>query len=175
MLAFHAGRPVRLPRSSTRLGQGYVFCKLLTAIREAPMNAGWEGRIYPPGELIAAEELPDPAVVLECAGPQGGFKHGKRRETLWILWKLDREAGAWRELARATSLNWEWSLALRAPAMAALYPQPGLYDVLGRGVDVAERVAAAIDRELAGEPLPVRRNVWARLHDQSACRIAGFE
>jgi hypothetical protein len=163
---------IALPCSSTRLQKGNVSCRLLGSVnRYANYAFGFEGRLYQPGAHIPMAELPNPAVVLECAGPQGAYRRGKQRETLWILWRYDRGLSQWIELGRAPSLNWEWALTLREPAAKALETDGGFYDVIEKSSTLAAEIMAVIDAKLQPQREDLRVNVLASIYQTVACRM----
>ena len=111
-------------------------------------------------------------VALECAGPQGSFRRGKERPTLWILWRWER--GEWWEIARAQALNWAWAVILREPAILALRPtssDPTMADPTRRGREVTEELWRAIDASLIPELPEVRTFVLTSIYDRVAGRI----
>lgn len=163
---------VALPRSSSARGRSpCLFFRLLSAVEGTPYNTLFEGQIFKPGASIAAKELPDPAVLLECAGPVGS---GRARPTLWVLWRYDRRCSEWVEIARAQSLNWEWKLVLRQPAWRALHPHPGPVDSDRRGAQIEHELVHIIDAKISEEVRAVRLNVLSSLYDDLAGRIANF-
>lgn len=162
---------LRLPRTSTRLQRGWAHCRVLTGVQIKPYAEGFEGPILPPGSICPLSHFGSRPVVLECVGPVGPKPaRGKQREVLWILWSYDFERSDWKELARASAVNWEWAECLRAPAIAALYPEPDLIDVLHRGRVVSEEILELLRASLAKEPRPVQVNALAAL----AVRLAGL-
>ncbi len=165
---------IQLPRSSTRLQKPLAHVKLLTGIRTSnAFNADFEGKIYAPGSRIDRSELPPLPVLLECVGAIGTPGRGKKREILWVLWRLDQGMDAWVEIARAQSLNWEWALVLRQPAINAMNP-PKLIDVLQRGRELAEQAIRALDLSLELENADVRVNMLSAVYDQVAGRLAAL-
>jgi hypothetical protein len=146
--------------------------KLLTSIRTELGSFGpaFEGRILAPGSEIPTDELPDPAVILECAGAVWGADR-RRKETLWVLWKYDWQAEEWRELARAQAVNWEWILVLKGPAQEALHPTAGLVDLLKAGRELAEQIVEGIELKLEGQPRDLRKSVLSCVYQEVAGRI----
>jgi hypothetical protein len=131
----------------------------------------FEGPVFRPGAWISAEEFPEPAVLLECAGPVGS---GRRRPTLWVLWRYILASCEWVEIARAQSLNWEWKLVLREPAWMALHPGVGPVDPDWRGAQLEQELVQIIDAKLLDEVKAVRLSVLSSLYDDLAGRIANF-
>ncbi len=170
---------IRLPFTSNRNQKPFAHLKLLTEVSPCtlggPFSADFKGKIYAPGAVLDAEELPDPAVVLECVGPIGLAKSGKQREILWVLWRYERKLEEWIEIARAQSDNTDWSLALREPALRALHPRPELVDVTKKTVQIAERIMQVVDSEMDNEAdRKVKLKVLNSVYDQVAGRIAGI-
>lgn len=162
---------LRLPRTSTRLQRGWAHCRVLTGVQMKPYAEGFEGPILPAGSICPFSHFGSRPVVLECVGPIGTKPaRGKQREVLWILWSYDFERSGWKELARASAVNWEWAECLRAPAMAALHPEPDLIDVLHRGRVVSEEILELLRASLTKEPRPVQVNALAAL----SVRLAGL-
>jgi len=168
--AEQASRRIQLPRSSSRLAQGYAHCRVLTSVSQKPFGTGFEGQIYPAGAVVDRARLPAPLVVLECAGPVDPRRGHTRSPVLWILWEWTHER--WRELGRSTAVNWEWTLDLRAPAARALHPDRELFDVLRVGRDLAEGILEVIEGRLEGEREDLRRSCFSSLYDRLSARIA---
>lgn len=167
--------PIHLPRSS---GRGYsyrYFChlKLVTRVRLAGSGYGtdFEGRLLKPGAVVEAELLGEHPVIIECAGPQGEFRRGRRREYLWILWVLDWQTKTWSEAARSLAINFEWVVVLREPAWQALNPRPAVVDIQQRSQELAERLLREIDQVLDAEEKAVRISVLNSVYDRVAGRI----
>ena len=95
---------------------------------------------------------------------------GRQREILWLLWRW--EGDMWREISRASAVNWEWALVLKPVAERLLYPEPGLVDVLARGREVAANCCNYLYKQIEREAAAVRKHVWTSLYDQAAGRIA---
>jgi hypothetical protein len=166
-------RRVQLPASSSRSQRSYAHCKLISAIHSPNAgNACFDGKVFPPGAVIEARELPEHAVLVECVGPVKPGSGHKRYPVLWILWKYDWQREEWQELCRTMAVSWEWASLFRAPALAALYPRPKLYDLKERGAAVAGELVEQIRTRLESEPEPVQANVLASLYDRLAGRIA---
>ncbi len=165
--------PIPLPCTSTRSSYPYAHVKLLTRIGRMELaGAAFEGRILPPGKNLPAEELGKNPVALECAGPVGQPRIGRRRPVLWILWRYDWDASQWKEIARSTAVGWEWSLVLYEPAVRLLYPKPEQVDAVSRGRDLANALIDAIDERILHEAEPVKFAALTSVYDQVAGRIA---
>lgn len=132
---------VKLPRSA--LNRNCVtHIKLLDHVDEYAHYAfGFEGRFLRPGSSVPLAQLPDPCVLLECAGSLGRGKGSLR-----IIWRLDRARGEWIEVARAVSTDWSWSLALRPIALSEL--RGGVAAPAADVPAIAGRVVALLDLEL---------------------------
>jgi hypothetical protein len=88
------------------------------------------------------------------------------------LWRYDREEKRWHEIARAHSLNWDWAITLRDPAIRALQQRRDSgVDLAERGREVTEELLRAIDTALLPEPPEVRTLVLTTIYDQMAGRI----
>src|SRR3954465_13354686 len=112
---------VNLPRTSTRQQNPYdLYCKLISDVIPEPFGAClFDGKIFRPGALVELDNLPTPAVVIECTGPIGPYvnrRSERRRDYGYILWVLDRELLEWREIARAQAKDASWTAAIREPA-----------------------------------------------------------
>lgn len=166
---------IPLPNTSPQNRHCYSHVRLLTEVSPDACNAaGFGGRLLRCGERLSPEELGERPVVLECAGPQGTFKRGRHRLTLWILWRYDWQEKDWREIARAQSLNWDWAIILRDPAIRALQlsEKTGqLPDLAERGREVTEELLRAIDTALLVELPEVRTFVLVSIYDRMAGRI----
>src|SRR5579863_316120 len=163
---------IELPCTSTRPQKGIAFCKLLTRVeRDGSFALGFDGEIHKPGAALRRDELPERIVVLECAGPAGSYAQ-RKRETLWILWRYDKEESEWREIGRAAAASWEWAVVLRRPAYEALRAKPQLYDVLEMSRNVAAEIAELIHRRIEMEAEPHRVNILAAVHDRLCGEIA---
>jgi hypothetical protein len=132
---------------------------------------GWdfEGELLAPGAEIPAEQMPASGLVLECAGQVGlGWGH-RRRPMLYILWQ--HVAGEWRELARTSAVNRDWTVDLGPIAKRALDPpQPVLVDPAG----AAARVMTSVDHEIEKLDREAQRLVLLAIYDRVAARaVAG--
>jgi hypothetical protein len=169
---------VRIPSSASRKSP-CTYAKLLRRVRN-PACSGFdfEGEFFRPGVMVEERELrpsaewPVGAVLLECAGISKAVRmnrpHGDARsEYLYILWQYDPARHDWFELGRAISMNWDWAMDLAPIAMRAIGGRP--FDVGA----VADRIEAAIWRELEALPEDVRGRVAGVAHDWLAAAIAG--
>lgn len=165
---------IQLPRSSTRLQIPEVYCKLVTEITSpGPFGAClFEGKIHKPGETIETAALPRPAVVIECAGPQGGWQRGKKRPYLYLLWSFDFTRWEWAEVARAVGVGSEWTAVLREAAWRALHPQPQFMDVISRSRSVADELVEEIDKRLQAERPDVRASALHAIYERVTGRLA---
>lgn len=165
---------VRLPRSSTRQQNPYdLYCKVLTDIIPEPFGAAlFAGKIYKPGAVVELAALPDPAVVIECAGQIGAWQRGKRRDFQYILWTYDRQLDEWHELARAQAKDKTWTAGIREPAWLALHPRPELVDVIQRTRDITDEILELIDKRLRSELVEVRANALYTIYERVAGRIS---
>lgn len=166
---------IALPNTSPENRRNFTHVRLLTRVSPDAKNAaGFDGRLLPCGRRLPPEELGDHPVVLECAGPQGSFKPGRHRQTLWVLWRYDWPEKAWREIARAMSLDWGWAIILREPAIRALQVSDKsghLPDPVERGREVTEELLQTIDTTLLLEVPEVRTFVLTSIYDRMAGRI----
>jgi hypothetical protein len=99
---------------------------------------------------------------------------GQYRDVLWILWRYDWRLEQWAEIARAQSRDATWTYALREPALAALHPEPRLFDVEERAAEVAGAVMDQIDKVMVEEVQPVRQWALNAVYDRVAGRIASI-
>lgn len=162
---------IGLPRTATNR-QAVTYLKLIREVRRDPAWGGWEirGDLLQPGGRIPLEEIPEPGLLLECAGAEGAGWGHRRRPYVYLLWRLDRQAGQWRELARTATVNRDWTLDLGPIAKRELEPPgPVLIDPEG----AASRVMIALDRELEKLDLQAQRLVLLALYDRVAARAAG--
>lgn len=164
---------VRLPCTSTRTQRRWgAHVKVLERIHPTQHYMPFYGRIYRPGSSVWRCDLPERIVAIECAGPQGEARRGKKREVLWILWEFDEEKIYWRELTRALALSWEWTLIFREPAMQALHPETASQEILAaKSADLAAELIRSIDEKIEWESLEVRANVLSMLYAQVAGRL----
>ena len=171
-----AGQPItgtiRLPNTCPENRRLFTFCRVLTAVNPAAWNgAGFDGPVLEAGARISTEELRQHPIVIEHAGPQGTWKHKRNRESLYILWRYDWEAGGWKEIARATATNWSWAVVLRGPAILALEPRRNP-DPRDRAGIVLEEILGAIDSRLCPELPAVQTLVLCALYERVAGRLA---
>jgi hypothetical protein len=84
------GKKIKLPQSSSRRSLPYVFLTVVERILPQPGGLyAYDGKLYRPGGVIDLETLPRPAVAIECAGPVGAHRKGKRHQPYeYILWLL---------------------------------------------------------------------------------------
>jgi hypothetical protein len=149
-----------------------VFVNILSSVdRGADYGAGFTGKLVQPGGWISREDFPDPLVALECAGPQGEWRRGRQRDTLWILWRYDHEFGRWMEICRAQSSGWDWATAIRQPAWRALHPDAGLYDTIERTKALSSDIMGEITRLLKDETDDMRLTVLSKVHELVAGAI----
>ena len=168
-------RLCRIPRTATRRG-AVCYAKLLDRVEEAALDGfGFHGRFLKPGDTVPEAELFDRdsnPVLLEHTEVETARGARKLWESLYILWRYDREKGVWVELARAQGAAWDWAVSLREAARIAL-GRPS-WKVVPKVADACERIRALLDRELAALEPEQRRQVAASLHDQLAARaVAG--
>jgi len=151
----------------------YVYIKIVENIVPLPFGlCRFDGKIYKPGAVIAVETLPQPAVALECAGPVGVYRRGKRRDYQYLLWTLDPGHLQWRELARAQARDASWTVAVRELAWRALHPRPELIDLMERSADVSQQLIDEIDKRLRAEMPEVQANALYSVYEWIAGRIA---
>lgn len=149
-----------------------AHCKVLDAIRSKPLNTSFEGKVYKPGSVLPVELLGKYPVVIECAGRTGSYRTKHPTTYLWILWSWNWSRSEWSELARASAVNWEWSETLKEPAIAALNPNPQLYDALQRGQDLADQIMREIEQKLGIERQEIQVSVLTAVYDRVAGKIA---
>ena len=173
-IAGGVARLVRLPCSanSRRTAGLPVYVKVLVRVCRDRIWGGWsfEGATHRPASILPEENLADPGLALECCGPLPGGRGHNRAPTLYILWKYDRATGEWREIARAASVERDWTLDLGPIASRELKPpRPVLVDTEAS----ARRIMEAVEREL--EPLEFRAQglVIRALQDRLAAGMAG--
>jgi hypothetical protein len=165
---------IRLPNTSPQNHRQNTHVRMLTEVEpDAWSGAGFHGTLFQPGTRISRAELGEHPVLLEFAGPQGNWRQRHREsEGLWILWRWDRPAEEWREIARAVSRDWHWALVLREPAIRALHPREEDVDPCDRGREVSEQILASIESTLAPELPAVRKVVLCAVYDRMAGRLA---
>jgi len=167
-----APKRIALPRSSTRLQQNVAYIKIVTRIRtESWGGVAFDGTLYTPGRVVDLESLPRPLIAIECAGPIGAWRRGKRRETLYILWRFDVALQEWREIARAQAEDWRWSVALRDAAHQALHPRPELVDVIKQSRELADEILGLIDNRLRDAAPDVKTSALHAVYEEVAGRI----
>jgi hypothetical protein len=169
-IAGSAEPTLHLPRTAARRG-AVTYLKLIRRVTKDPTWGGFafEGELLPPGGVILETEIKGPGLLLECAGAEPGGRGHVRAPTLYLLWRYDRVAGQWREVARAASVGRDWTLDLGPIARRELEPpRPVLVDP----EVAADHVLAALDKELA----PLRREaqclVVRAVYDRFAARVA---
>lgn len=168
---------IRLPRSASR-SERDTFVKLLSFVDpEAQHGFGFEGKLLRPGaslspaELRPADHFPEIPIVLEyLPGPAHGRK---RRDQVYILWRLDWDTHEWREIARAVSESWHWASELRPIAVRALKEARSRHDLVALPDlhAIERRIAHFLDSELKPLDASDRVRVIAMLHDQLASKL----
>ncbi len=166
--AICAPNQVRLPRSATRRDTG-TWIKLLERVTDSPGGFGFEGKLLRPGETIPAGQLPEPAVLLECAGTEGRGRGHNRGDVRYIVWRWDRSARDWQELAQCSSVSGDWALALNGVALRALHPDDQVITPFDCEASV-DRILSFAESEMHGMQSRLRNRVLERLYG----RIAGF-
>lgn len=170
---------VKLPCSSPRNSRE-KFAKLLSHVDPQAEHAfGFEGRFLRPGATVTDAELrptdafPIVPILLEyMRGPSYGIPGRRRCDSIYILWRYERESNVWRELGRAVSFAWEWAMELRPLAVRALREaRGGQLELVWDLHAISVRIADLIDAELRSLDLPERRRVMGVLHDQFAARL----
>jgi hypothetical protein len=93
------GRKIKLPLSAERrLGLPYTFLTVVEEIIRLPAGlCRYAGKIYRPGALVPLEALPRPTIAIECAGPVGVYRRGRRHRsqalaTACFSWQWNRLA-----------------------------------------------------------------------------------
>jgi hypothetical protein len=129
----------------------------------------FEGQLLRPGSSHPIEEIPEPGVLLECAGPVGSGWGHRRRDVLYILWRFDRRRCEWREIARALAVTRDWTLDLGPIAQRELSsPRPVLIDpALAAG-----RVMAALAGEIELVDRQAQRLILLAVYDRVAGSLA---
>lgn len=170
---------VRLPCTSARTCP-LKYVKLLCRVDPGAEHAfGFEGHIYRPGatltdvELHPTPEYPATPIALEhMRGPAYGIPGHRRTDSIYILWRYDRETNAWRELGRAVSYAWEWAAELRPIAVRALREaRGGNLELMPDYPAIAGRIAEFLDGELKSLEVLDRQKVLGVIHDQFAARL----
>ena len=162
---------VRLPRTASSRGT-VTYLKLLDRVKRDSIWGGWrfEGRLLRPGGFIPAAEIQEPGLLLECAGVlPGGWGHS-RAPTLYLLWRWDRPAGRWRELARVASVGRDWTLDL-GPIARREFEPPG--PLLVDPEAAAGRLMAAFEQEIEALEFKARVLVLRAVQDRLAAGMAG--
>lgn len=161
-------RRVRIPRTSGRRND-VCWARLLWRVDRAlgrgeliPFHGRLVrcGRLVREAELWPAPEYPAAPILLESAGiALAGWGH-RRSQKLYILWRYERDTGAWREIARVVSAtaDWVWEMAPIArqaieeqraprpamePAAVRVSACQALEDLVGELADGEKRVALA--------------------------------
>jgi hypothetical protein len=171
---------VRLPCSAPLryLRDWSAWARLLTRVDPRAAYAfGFEGCLLKPGALVAKRELPEPAVLLECAGPVRRQSGHRRQPSLYVLWRYDRGAGQWVDVARTLAEAWEWAQDLRGPALRALGQGKASARPLERGQleRALERLEEALDAELAALPAAARGPFLAAFGERLLARLAASQ
>jgi hypothetical protein len=143
---------VRLPKTNPSRSAP-TFLKLIARIDVRAESAmGWQGEFLRPGAMITEKQLrpddryPWPPLLVESAGRLDPKAPKAERRSTWILWTYDPERKAFREIARANSFDWGWSMDLQPIALAHLRAHSeSRNDCMA---DRQARVAAAVDKEL---------------------------
>jgi hypothetical protein len=139
-------------------------------VRQDHTWGGWafEGDLVRPGSVVELDGLPEPAVVLECAGTDGAGQGHRRSGVVYVLWRLDRQAGEFRELARVVCENRDWTVDLGPIARRELAPsQPVLVDPKR----VCERICGVLDEEMDRLHRDAQRILLLALYDRLAARV----
>lgn len=170
---------IKLPCSSPRNSKS-SFAKLLSRVDpEATHGFGFEGTLWRPGatltdaEIRPGPEYPEIPIVLEYTpGPVYGIPGRRRRDSIYILWRYERDCDAWSELARAASVAWEWAIDLRPIAVRALREAHGTaIAVVDELPAVSRRIATFLDLEMQRLEQRDRQRLLAVLHDEFASRF----
>lgn len=172
---------VRIPRSSPR-SYRLDYAKILTSVDpDAEHAMGFVGQIVRPGTVVTAAQLwpdekaPRMPIVLESGwapGQEKKFGHN-RRDRLYILWRYNPERDEWTEVGKAQSVAWEWAIDLRPLAVRLMREARPAVEVMAINfLEVQDRIAALLERELTGLEDPDRWKVLGILHDQLAWRVA---
>ncbi len=170
---------VSLPCSSPRNCRE-KFLKLLSHVDpHAAHGFGFEGVFLRPGATVTDAQLrpgpeypPTPVALEYMRGSVHGIPGHRRAESIYILWRYDRDHGSWRELGRAVSFAWEWAVVLRPLAVRAMREARGTnVEIMPDLPAIAGRIAAVLDRELKSLEPPHRHQVLGVLHDQFGARL----
>lgn len=140
----------RLPRSSvSRNAIGHL--RLLTDVDlYGSPYLQFFGKMLRPGGIFEIEDLPRPAVLLECAGSVRTAPARSRYSfhTLYVLWSFDFDASEWHEELRGTTRDMNLIIDFAPVAHRLLYaiPRPLAQD---RVMTIVRRLAILIDEDLA--------------------------
>ena len=178
---------VRIPRTSTsRRDRGYA--RLVRCVEEFETPLAFTGKLFRPGDEIEEsllrpnESWPRDPLLVEYAGPDyaaplerlaSGFGH-RRRPDIHVLWRYEREAGHWRQLAHTSGVDNDWILHFAAIVRAEV-ARSG-YRTTSATVDNAAEACArwidSLDRELAELDRDERALAIGYFYEEVTARVA---
>jgi hypothetical protein len=153
----------RLPRSATRR-DAKTFIQLLTSVDPNAGDAfGFKGPLLRPGDTFLRAHLPVPAILLECAGVQGGHGH-RRGECHYLLWRWDPYLDDWRDVGQAKSVDSSWAIALRSIAIRELTVTPEAPSPISE-LEQRERISCFIRAELRSNSRESKRRIAGGIYE----------
>lgn len=166
---------VRLPKTNPSRSAP-TFLKLVARIDVRAESAmGWHGEFLRPAAMVTEKQLrpddryPWPPLLVESAGRLDPKAPKAERRSTWILWTYDPERKEFREIARANSFDWGWSMDLQPIALAHLRANSdSRADVMA---ERQARVAEAVDRELRDLDRAGALGLLSALHSVLATRL----
>jgi hypothetical protein len=106
------------------------------------MGLQFRGQLLTPGADFNPDNLPRPAVLIECAGSVR-IKEGRSKycfRCLWLLWRFDFETLEWIEVMRTQCDNATWTEYFAPIALQLLRPAPDGREALRAARPISTRL-----------------------------------
>lgn len=168
---------IRVPNTSGRRNSTSWTLLLSHVDPQDFTGFGFHGRFIragsriPEGDLWPSGKFPAVPILLEFAGAdRPGWGH-RRPDQVHILWRYDRAAREWRELARSSSVDGQWTWDLQPIARRALLDQAP-EEPTARPWAMARDLVMALERNLDQLQTEDRPLLLDAVYNQLAARMA---
>jgi hypothetical protein len=128
------------------------------------------GSVIDEAELWPAQDFPDVPLLLEYAGNDRSGRGHNRSNSIYILWRYDRDRNAFVEVMRCVSKNAGWIDQVRAVAIIEL--KVGFERDPEMASKVSARIIIVLDRELDLLDQEDRGLVMIFVYEQFAARAS---
>lgn len=169
---------VHIPKTSLSRN-ALTYAKLLCRVCPRRTFDAFEGALLRPGALIdeaalwPTPEYPAIPILLEYAGNDQSGRGHRRSNDIYLLWRYDAAAGAWRELIRCTSQGADWIEQMKPIALREIARSAEPIDAR-HAADVSGRVLGVLDQALERLGSDERHLVMAFVYQAFSARNTAY-